>query len=132
MTPPEEDANWYQVVSRLPLTGVDKQLIMNCALLEQQGDKYALALDPASAPMLTREREGRIQDALSKAYGRKISITIETKPVELETPAGREERIAAEKQANAENAIENDTNVQSILEAFNGTVKPNSVRVVEE
>jgi len=132
VAPLNEDVDWHQVVSQLPLAGVDQQLIMNCALLEQQGDKYTLALEPASAPMLTREREKRIQDAISQAYGRDISITIETRSVESETPAGRQERVASEKQADAESAIENDTNVQSILEAFNGTVKPNSVQVIEE
>lgn len=132
VTPVKEDADWHQVVSQLSLGGIDKQLVMNCVLLEQQADKFTLALEPASAPMLTNERVKRIQDALSQAYGREIRITIETQSVESETPAGREERVAAEKQANAENAIENDNNVQSILEAFNGKIKANSVQVVEE
>jgi len=128
----KEDADWHQIVSQLQLGGVDKQLAMNCALLTQENDKLTLALQPASAPMLTREREGRIQDALSQVYGRSMQITIEPQSVEIETPAGRDERIAAEKQASAESAIENDSNVQSIVDSFGGKVKANSVQVVEE
>ncbi|MGD8812306.1 MAG: DNA polymerase III subunit gamma/tau [Thioalkalispiraceae bacterium] len=130
--PVSDDTDWHQLIPQLSLGGVDQQLIMNCVLLERQDDKFKLALEPACGPMLTREREQRIQDALSQAYGRPLRISIEVQSVESETPAARQERIAAEKQADAESAIENDGNVQSILEAFNGTVKPNSVQVVEE
>ena len=114
------------------LGGVDKQVAMNCALVSNDNDNFILALEPASAPMLTKERQERIQDALSKLYGNPVRISIEVQAVEAETPAKRDQRVADEKQANAENEIQNDTNVKSILEAFNGKVKPNSVQVVDE
>lgn len=132
LTALNENTQWHQVVSRLTLGGIDKQLVMNCVVIDQQGDKFTLAIEPASAPMITTEREKRIQDALSQAYGREIRIKIETQSVDMETPAGREERLSAERQADAEQAIDSDNNVQSILEAFNATVKPNSVQVVED
>lgn len=127
-----ESNEWHDIVAGFSLGGVDKQLAMNCALVSKDNDHYMLALEPASAPMLTKERQARIQDELTKLLGREMRISIEVQNIESETPAQRDQRIAQEKQAHAESKIQNDSNVQSILEAFNGTVKPNSVQVVDE
>ena len=131
-TKPAADSDWHEIASQLTLGGVDKQVAMNCALISNDNDNFVLALEPASAPMLTKERQARIQDALSNLYGRELRISIEAQAVQAETPAKRDQRVADEKQANAESEIKNDSNVQSILEAFDGTVKPNSVQVVDE
>jgi DNA polymerase-3 subunit gamma/tau len=130
--PATQSNDWHEIVAQLSLVGVDKQVAMNCALVSHDNNDVILALEPASAPMLTKERQARIQDELSKLYGKQIRISIEVQSVEAETPAKRDQRVAEEKQANAESEIQNDTNVQSILEAFNGKVKPNSVQVVDE
>ena len=130
--PVNESSDWHEIAAQLPLGGVDKQVAMNCALVSNDDDQFVLALEPASAPMLTKERQARIQDELSKLYGKQIRISIEVQAVESETPAQRDQRVAEEKQANAESEIQNDANVQSILDAFNATVKPNSVQVVDE
>ncbi|MEJ2141878.1 MAG: DNA polymerase III subunit gamma/tau [Gammaproteobacteria bacterium] len=128
----EESNEWHDIVASLSLGGVDKQLAMNCALVSQDNDHFILALEPASAPMLTKERQARIQDELIKLFGKELRISIEVQAIDTETPAQRDHRVAEEKQAHAESEIKNDSNVQSILEAFNGTVKPNSVQVVDE
>lgn len=128
-TPVNDTAgDWHLIFTRLDLGGITRQLAAHCVLLHQDNKTFRLALDPVNAPLLTREREASLQDALSATLGRPIKLEVEVKEVEGESPAAREARLAAEKQAEAEVAIQSDPNVQSILDAFDGQVKTNTVQ----
>jgi len=98
-------------------------------VLRKQDDAVLeLALDPAKAPLLTRERETTLREALAAALGRPVKLRIEITEVAGESPAAREARLAARKQAEAEAAIMADPTVQSIIEAFDGQVKTETVQ----
>ena len=122
---------WHQIVEGLQITGVMRQLVANCILLELTDDNIHLALATTSAPLLNKEREASLCDALQAYFGRSLKLNIEVKDAEGESPAVRDARLLAERQAQAEAAIESDPNVQSILDAFDGQVQPNSVQPIE-
>ncbi|MGW8228831.1 MAG: DNA polymerase III subunit gamma/tau [Gammaproteobacteria bacterium] len=123
--------DWHQIVAGLQLGGVMQQLAAHCVMLELSKDQIHLALATTSAPLLNKERETGLREALATYFGRPLKLQIEIKDTDGETPAAREERLQAERQAAAESAIENDPNVQSILDAFDGQVRPNSVHPIE-
>jgi DNA polymerase-3 subunit gamma/tau len=108
-----------------------QQLAAHCVVLELSKDQIHLALATTSAPLLNKERETGLREALATYFGRPLKLQIEIKDTDGETPAAREVRLQAERQAAAESAIENDPNVQSILDAFDGQVRPNSVHPIE-
>ena len=108
-----------------------RQLVAHCILLELTDDQIHLALATTSAPLLNKEREVSLRDALQAYFGRALKLNIEVKDAEGESPAAREARLQAERQAEAEAAIDSDPNVQSILDAFDGQVQPNSVQPIE-
>jgi DNA polymerase-3 subunit gamma/tau len=128
---PEGPQEWHQIVAGLQLTGVMQQLVAHCILLTLTNEAIHLALATTSAPLLNKERESSLREALQAYFGRPLKLHIEIKEAEGESPAAREARLQAERQAEAEAAIDNDPNVKSILDAFEGQVQPNSVQPIE-
>ena len=130
-TPPAAASDWHQIVAGLQLSGMMHQLVAHCVMQELTHDQIHLALATTSAPLLNKEREASLREALDAYFGRPLKLQIEIKDSEGESPAAREARLQAERQAAAEAAIEGDPNVQSILDAFDGQVRPNSVQPTE-
>ena len=129
--PTQVSQDWYQIAAGLQLTGVMQQLVAHCILQELTDSQIRLALATTSAPLLNKEREASLRDALQSYFGRSLKVQIELKDTEGESPAARDARLQAERQAEAEAAIESDPNVQSILDAFDAEVQPNSVHPIE-
>ena len=123
--------DWHQIVAGLQLSGMMHQLVAHCVMLELTDDQVHLALATTSAPLLNKEREASLRKALEAYFERPLKLQIEIKDSDGESPAAREARLQAERQAAAEAAIESDPNVQSILDAFDGQVRPNSVQPTE-
>jgi DNA polymerase-3 subunit gamma/tau len=128
---PTAAGDWHQIVAGLQLSGMMHQLVAHCVMQELTDDQIHLALATTSAPLLNKEREASLREALEAYFGRPLKLQIEIKDSEGESPAAREARLQAERQAAAEAAIESDPNVQSILDAFDGQVRPNSVQPTE-
>jgi len=122
---------WHEIVAALAIGGMDKQAASQCILTNVSGSTIELALTPASAPMLNKDREARIQQALIDLLKQNIQLTIKMEAVEGESPSAREQRIQQEKVATAEAVIDDDANVKSLLDAFDGYVQPDSVQPVE-
>ena len=123
--------DWHQIVAGLQLSGMMHQLVAHCVMQELTDDQIHLALATTSAPLLNKEREASLREALEAYFERRLKLQIEIKDSDGESPAAREARLQAERQAAAEAAIESDPNVQSILDAFDGQVRPNSVQPTE-
>ena len=102
----------------LKLNGLLNQLAMNCSLRDKTADRFALVLDPTYENLLTKERQDRLREALADFYKKTISLEIEVKQAEKETPAMQEKREEQAKLAAAAQAIESDANVKKILDTF--------------
>ena len=131
ITPVTINSEWHDIVAALGLGGIDKQVANQCVLVQVTGNTIELALAPASAPLLNKERETRIQQSLKELLSVDIALTINMKEVEGESPSAREQRIGQEKIATAEAVIDEDENVKSLLDAFDGYIQPDSVHPVE-
>jgi len=122
---------WHEIVEAIGLAGMDKQVASQCILVQLNGHEFSLALTPASAPLLNKDREERIQQSVKDLLGDDVTVTIEMKVAEGESPSERIQRIGKEKIASAEAIIDDDANVKSLLDAFDGSVQPGSVQPVE-
>ena len=122
---------WHEIVAALTIGGMDKQVASQCVLLKVDGNAISLALSPASAPLLNKDREARIGQAVKDILSVDIKLTIEMKKAEGESPSARDLRISEEKVATAEAIIEDDENVKSLLDTFGGHIQSNSVQPVE-
>lgn len=128
----DSDNDWASTVERLELVGVLKQLAMHCVIKQKESGVLQLTLEPSNEYLYTRERQERLQEALSAAWGESVRLSIDIAHSQLETPA---EQMLRQQQARldaAEQAIKTDATVQKIIETFNARVDENSIRAVDE
>ena len=128
---PEKNNDWHHIVEGLNVGGMLQQLAAQSVMTQHESNNIDLCIAPANAAMLTPERQMQMQEALSSYFGHSIKLKIEVQDHNGETPALRDERTQQTRQDDAEAAIDNDENVRSLIDAFDGKVRPNSVRPVD-
>src|SRR5271167_2552760 len=110
--------NWPAVVDAAALTGMVRQLALNCLPATFERDQLTLRLDPAAADRCTRPIEDKLALGLSKYLGRDIRLVFESSEVDLNSPA-RQRAVAEQgKAARATAAFEADPAVRGLRERF--------------
>lgn len=125
------NGDWTGLIEALRLKGMVKQLAVNCVLESHQGNDMKLTLNKEFGQLLNPSLQGKLQDALSSFLGDKVKLDISQGQAEVETPAQTSARNVAEKQKQAEQAINTDPVVQALKENFDASVVPNSVQPLE-
>ncbi len=90
-------------------------------LVSNSGGAYRLRLDNAHDTLLSDAPVAAIERALADR-GLEVTLKVEVGAVSGETPAGRAERLRAERQQAAEASLAGDATVQSLLETFGGRI----------
>jgi DNA polymerase-3 subunit gamma/tau len=130
MPAPGDAAGWASLVAKLPLTGMTRQMAEHCALINVQAGNVQLSLDPAFENLRNPKWEQGLQQALGVYLGGNVRLTIDGGASDAATPVQlRKEQAAADQQA-AEQSIAGDEALHSILEHFDGTIQPGSVKPV--
>ena len=114
---------WVDLVGRLQLGGVARMLAEHSVLAEQSEGYIRLLLDRAHDTLLNEAQVQSVRRALCEHLGREIQLEIEPADLDIETPARRRERIAAERQHDAEQVLRQDSAVQSLIEVFGGRLE---------
>ncbi len=132
--PVSQDAaglNWAELAATLPLGGLARQLALNCSLLRHHDDIVELALEPSQRALHNKKWEEALGKALSEHLGRPLRLSIQLGSSGGETPMAAQQRRGQERQNEAQASIENDSNVQSILDRFDGRIEPGSIQPVD-
>ena len=130
--PPSEAAawsepDWSELVPRLGLTAVSKQLASNCAYLRREGGTVYFKLDGRAESYLTRDREQKLASALSTHFGENLKVSIAVGEVVKETPVQVEKRREVEEIDAARAGLEADPNVKALKDMFGAELVPDSV-----
>jgi DNA polymerase III subunit gamma/tau len=123
-----KDDNWEAMIDRMDLGGATRQLARHCAFVGREGGVVRLTLDPAQEILATPAQQERLRKALCTHFGVEVKLQLELSRPAEETPAERERRKAAERQREAEHAIEADPLVREMQKVFDATVDPDSIR----
>jgi DNA polymerase-3 subunit gamma/tau len=126
--PLRPSGEWSRVVASLELTGLVRELASHTVLQAQEGDRLCLVLDARCKRLLNRDREEALGEALARHYGRALKLDVRVGEPNGETPARERERLAAERQQAAVDAIENDPNVKGLVDAFDARINPETIR----
>lgn len=134
LSPPEPSAqaiDWPALMKTLTLRGVPQQLAMQSELLafNDAGNVVSIKLRVPVETLLTAGSADKLAAALESHYG---------KPVKMETEIGATQRTAhaadvaeqAERQRQAEQTLQEDPFVQSLMREFGATIVPGSIRPV--
>jgi len=115
----------------MKLTGMTRELALNCELKQRSVDSLHLVLDNAQAHLRSIKVEERIEQALQQYYAAPLKLVISVDKPEQETPASRQLRRQVERQQAAVAAIQADANIKSLCETFNASINPDSIQPVD-
>jgi DNA polymerase-3 subunit gamma/tau len=121
-------ASWPMVVEAAALTGMVRQLALNCVPAAFDGSLLTLKLDQAAADWRTKPLEDKLVQALSKYLGKEIRVAFATGAAEVETPAKQRQLAEQERVARAASAFEADPAVKGLRERFGADVDAASVK----
>ena len=120
--------DWHELFPRLNLGGMAQQLAEHCLLKAIDGNKVSLLLDSSASNLQTSHTEAQLISALSEALGCLVQVSLEIVADLADTPEKRRLRITQKRQAEAEQAIEQDPIVQELKERFGASIVTGSIR----
>ena len=115
---------WHRMIEPLPLSGLVRELALNCVLKSQDGNRCRLLLPPSAQHLWSEKLESRLEQILRIHYGNDLQITITVADLDGQVTPLLEEaqlREQQERQAAAQ-AIGQDPNVKALCEAFSAQV----------
>ena len=121
-------ANWPMVVEAAALSGMVRQLALNCLPASFEHNLLTLKLDQAASDRRTRPIEEKLVQGLSKYLGREIRIAFEISESDLNSPARQRVQAEQDRIARAASAFEADPAVKGLRERFGGDVDAASVK----
>lgn len=124
-----ESRNWPKLVRGLGLKGLSLQFAMHCAVEREQDGTLILGLDPQYQHLKQDARQAELVGAL-QAHGVAQQVVIKLDKVGT-TPAELADQARRDRQARAEQSIENDPVVIALKREFDATVRPGSVRPLD-
>jgi DNA polymerase III subunit gamma/tau len=124
----KSDNKWQNMIEEMGLKGLTKELAGNCVIKSQTESKIELALTPSQEHLLNDSQQGRIEQAIKSKFGESVSLSIVLEDSDNETPAEANARMERERQKAAQNSVNNDPAVQSLLDTFNGSIDQDSIQ----
>jgi len=123
-----DHARWLAVFESLALGGLTRNLAAHCIVEHDDGETLALRLDPSQGAMLADVHIERLTKALAdQGVERRLNVTVEALPENLDTPRSQSERQARERHAQAVEALRRDPHIQMLEHDFGAHLLERSV-----
>ncbi|MES3676889.1 DNA polymerase III subunit gamma/tau [Halomonas elongata] len=120
---------WLASFDTLGLSGLTRNLAAHCMVEHDDGEVLQLRLEPSQAAMQAEVHVERIREALAGAgVERRLVISDGELPASVETPKQRADRLAAERHAQAVDALKADPHVKQLQQAFGARLVEASVK----
>ena len=123
--------DWNATVARLALSGLAKELALNCELRALEEGRCLLRLPSTKGHLQMKPSPERLQQALSEYFGRPLVLKIELGDPSSETPAEQAGRQRQARQADAEAAIEQDMFVQEAISSLDASIVKSSIKPID-
>jgi DNA polymerase-3 subunit gamma/tau len=124
------DEPWTELVGKLKLGGMPRELALRSELVSRDGDHFRLRVPVRT--LLESGAEARLRAALSEYFGRPIRISAEIGATRGPTAAGLNEEARAQRQRRAEESIYSDPFVRELIENFGASVDPSSIKPIQD
>ena len=115
-------ADLYALMERMQPSGITRMVFDNCQLASHADDRWELVLAEEHDLLLRDNTRASVQQVVSEYMNREVRVDIVIGKPDQETPAERRSRLDAARQREAEEAVESDETVQSLLRVFDGRV----------
>jgi DNA polymerase-3 subunit gamma/tau len=122
------NGNWRALVDALKL-GLARELAKHCELIAYDEQSISLSVPESQKHLVSPNYQEKLTTAISQHFDRKIKLQFSIGG-SGNTPAKQIFQEKAQAQANAENAIEEDSFVQALIDDFGATIIPNSIKPI--
>ena len=119
---------WPEVFETLRFTGILHNIALNLELSELTDDQLRFSIAAGDAMLLNERHPAQLGQALSQQLGQPLAAHIVVAPHQGRTPASRRAALAAERLADAEQAISSDRALHALMKAFDGQIIPGTIR----
>jgi DNA polymerase-3 subunit gamma/tau len=127
--PSKAATDWHDLVGRMPLSGLTRQLAQHCELAEMTDTQVTLRLPPAHKSLLnTKAPQEKLQAELQALLGRAVRLTVVLGEAEGITPAERSRTEKRERQERAIAAIEGDPFVRDLVDLFDASIDESTIK----
>jgi DNA polymerase-3 subunit gamma/tau len=126
----EGDLPWPELVQKLKLAGMPRELALRSELVSREADHVRLRVPVKT--LLESGAQERLRAALSEYFGRPIRISAEIGATRGPTAAGLNEEARAQRQRHAEESIYSDPFVRELIENFGASVDPASIKPIQD
>ena len=120
--------DWHDLVVRMPLSGLAKQLAHHCELADIDAASVRLRLPPAHKSLLGKLQQEKLEAELGNALGRRVHLDIVLADAQGQTPAQRNQNVKRERQEQAIAAIEQDGFVRDAIDLFDADIDESTIR----
>ncbi|MBV1776227.1 DNA polymerase III subunit gamma/tau [Burkholderiaceae bacterium DAT-1] len=121
------NGDWGALVGRMKSGGLANMLAMNAQLLRQDHDAIWLTVPQSKAAMAGESYQLKLADELERLVGRRIRLNVELGGEADATPAAKREQFRQFQLDAAVSALNDDHFVQTLMQEFGGTIKPDSI-----
>ena len=130
--PNETDFNWNNIVSKLSLNGVSKQIVLNSTLINYNSNIITIFVDIAFQQLVSDTIKQKIENSLRETVNSKIKLNISNTPPGSEkkkilTPAEQEKLSRKQNIQEKYRLITNNSNIKIICDKFKTSVGLNSI-----
>ena len=128
---------WHDWLPKLNLKGMSAEFARNCYLVTHTDEMVQVCVSAVGENLHNKATEQELQQALSLYFATPIKLKIVLNSDDeqaqynienLETPAQKKQRARQEKQAEAEQAIYNDSFIKKLQQHFDATIMVNSIK----
>ena len=128
---PLSPTSWPLIFTALPVEGMLRNLVANTCLMQIQDESLLFHSDAGHMRLFGDNHQQKFNQILNQTLSTSYKIQVVEGPWQYETPAQRIQRLVAERQQQAINSIENDSNVQALRQAFAAQVIMDSITPID-
>jgi DNA polymerase-3 subunit gamma/tau len=122
------NGNWRNLVDELKL-GLARALAQHCELITYDENSISLSVPEMQKHLLLPNYQDKLGSAIEQHFDKKIKLQFSIGG-SGNTPAKQISHEKAQAQAGAETAIEQDVFVQALIQDFDATIIPNSIKPI--
>jgi len=127
----EDIHNWPDFAAGLQLDGAARELAAHSALGAYSPFEIRLSVEGRNEHLLTDKLKSRLTAAIQQRIGSGIAVQFSVTDQVLETAAARAVDHSEQAMRRAQDAIENDPDVQQLVDVLGGEIVANSVQPID-
>ncbi len=123
------DGDWRKLVEQNLKLGLARALAQNCELVSFDENSLTLRVAESQKHLASANYQEKLSSAINEHFGRKMRLNFEINS-DANTPAKQNAVEKANIKSNAEAAIMQDSFVQALIQDFDASIIPNSIKPI--